>query len=475
MKLGPALNLTLLLLGLAAGAVRADGGALVVGQGQSKFASVADALTAAQSGDTIRVEAGTYTGQFVIDKSVVLEGVGKPVLRGTGQGSVVIVTADNCTIKGFVIEHSGGDLQAEDSGLLLRSNHNTVEDNELRDVLYGIYLYHAAQNVIRRNTVRGRIALEVGSRGAGLHIWNSPDNVIEENTITEARDGMYIQSSHRNAIRRNRAMHLRYGLHYMNSDDNRFDDNVFSENVAGAAIMYSKRIEFRRNAFIHNRGFSSFGILFQDCDEMRAEDNLIINNATGIFLEALRRSTFRRNLIAENDLALQIFSSSSDNVFAENNFIENLSPLQIVGRQANTKWNEARRGNYWSDYDGYDLDGDGIGDVAHKVQNVFEYLEGNYPRLRLYLSSPAAQALATAEKTFPILKGSNEADGAPLMKAVPLSFRFEPPAPQRKAQLALGLISSAMVAVAVVIMLKGQQRSKVAQPAVCARVWEQRR
>lgn len=463
MKLGLALNLTILLLGIAAGVWRADGGVLVVGQGRPNSPSLQDALKAANNGDTIRVEAGTYTGQFIIAKSIALEGVAtggrKPVLRGAGQGSVVIIAADNCTIKGFVIEHSGGDLQAEDSGLLLKSNHNTVEDNELRDILYGIYLYHSAQNVVRRNTVRGRVELEVGSRGAGLHIWNSPDNLIEENTIIAARDGMYIQSSHRNTIRGNRATHLRYGLHYMNSDDNKFDDNIFSENVAGAAIMYSKRIEFRRNAFIHNRGFSSFGILFQDCDEMLAEDNYVVNNATGLFLEALRKSTFRRNVIAENDLALQIFSSSSDNVFAENNFVENLSPLQIVGRQANTKWNEARRGNHWSDYDGYDLDGDGIGDVAHKIQNVFEYLEGNYPRLRLYLSSPAAQALATAEKTFPILKGSNESDSAPLMKAVPLRCEFTPQGPQRKSQLTLGLISSAMVAGAVFTIWKGQRRA----------------
>jgi nitrous oxidase accessory protein len=233
---------------------------------------------------------------------------------------------------------------------------------------------------------------------------------------------------------------------------------VFSENVAGAAIMYSKRIEFRRNAFVHNRGFSSFGILFQDCDEMLAEDNFVVNNATGLFLEALRKSTFRRNVIAENDLALQIFSSSGDNVFAENNFVENLSPLQIVGRRANTKWNELKRGNYWSDYDGYDLDGDGVGDVAHKVQNVFEYLEGNYPRLRLYLGSPAAQALAAAEKTFPILKGSGESDAAPLTRPVALRAGLDAPTPRRQTQFTLALVSLVMFGGAAATIWKGQRR-----------------
>jgi nitrous oxidase accessory protein len=74
----------------------------------------------------------------------------------------------------------------------------------------------------------------------------------------------------------------------------------------------------------------------------------------------------------------------------------------LVGKFTNTRWQQ----NYWSEYAGYDLDANGTGDVAHKIQNVFEYLEGNYPRLRLYFNSPAAQALATAERTFPIIKGS---------------------------------------------------------------------
>lgn len=420
--------------------------------------SIQAAIAAAKPGDTIRVESGVYTGQIILDKTLTLEGAGKPALRGDGKGSVVVVAADRCVVRGFVIERSGRDLQAEDSGLLLKSNDNVIEGNELRDVLYGIYLYHSARNTIRGNSVRGRVELESGERGAGLHMWNSPDNLIEDNTITEARDGMYIQSSHRNTIRRNRVSRLRYGLHYMNSDDNKFDDNVFERNVAGAAIMYSKRIEFRRNAFLHNRGFSSFGILFQDCEDNVAEDNFIVDNATGIFMEALRRTTFRRNVIAENDLALMAYSNSENNLFTENNFVENLSPLRIVGKRAGAQWNEMRRGNYWSDYDGYDLDGDGVGDVAHKIQNVFEYLEGNYPRLRLYLNSPAARALATAEKTFPIIKGSTEADAAPLAQAVKLSYPFEPQKPLQTGRLVLALVSAAMLCGAVIVIWKGQRR-----------------
>jgi nitrous oxidase accessory protein len=208
----------------------------------------------------------------------------------------------------------------------------------------------------------------------------------------------------------------------MSSDRNVFEDNLFSNNVAGAAIMYSNHIAFRRNAFIQNRGFSSFGILFQDCSDLLAEENLIIDNATGIFMEALRNTIFRHNTIANNDVALQLFSSSDANVFTENNFIDNLSPLRLIGKSTNTRWSENGRGNYWSEYSGYDLNDNGRGDVPHTIQNVFEYMEGNHPRLRLYLESPAARAIAVAEKTFPILRGSAEVDQAPLMR--PFQVRY---------------------------------------------------
>lgn len=451
------LRALLICLALIVSASVARAGTLTVGGSDAQFQSVQAAIAASNAGDTVQVRAGAYAGNLTLDKQITLEGVGRPVLHGEGVGSVLIVLADGCTIKGFIIEHCGGALEHEDSGILLKSSDNQVEDNELRDILYGIYLYGSHGNTLRRNCVRGRPELEEGDRGAGLHLWNSPDNIIEDNTISEARDGMYIQSCNGNQIRRNRVVNLRYGLHYMFSDKNVFEDNFFSNNVAGAAIMYSNHIEFRRNAFIHNRGFSSFGILFQECNELLAEENFIVDNATGIFMEALRKTTFRHNTIADNDVAMQMFSSSDDNVFTENNFVDNLSPMQLVGRSTTTKWSLGGRGNFWSDYDGYDLDENGAGDVPHKVQNVFEYMEGNHPRLSLYLNSPAAQALAAAEKTFPILRGSSETDTAPLMKAVDLHYPFEQEKSAGRGSLTLMTISLLMFSVALAVLVKGQR------------------
>jgi nitrous oxidase accessory protein len=446
-----------LVLGLSASSGKGE--TLAVGGSDAQFQTIQQAIDAAQNGDLIRVRAGLYHGNLTINKQLTLEGIGHPTLRGEGRASVVTVLANGCVIRGFIIEHSGGDLTREDSGILLKSSNNQLEDNELRDILYGIYLYSSHGNTLRRNRVRGRAELEQGSRGAGLHLWNSPDNIIEDNIISDERDGMYIQSCNGNQIRRNRVFNLRYGLHYMFSDRNVFEDNFFSNNVAGAAIMYSNKIEFRRNAFVNNRGFSSFGILFQDCSDLLAEENFIVDNATGIFMEALRKTTFRHNTIANNDVAVQMFSSSDANVFTENNFINNLSPLRLIGRSTTTKWSENGRGNYWSNYDGFDLNEDGRGDVPLKIQNIFQYMEGNYPRLRLYLDSPAALAMAAAEETFPIFKGSAEIDEAPLMKPIELHYPFAEEGRASHRHRGLMMSSLLVAAAAVMIIWKGQKPS----------------
>jgi nitrous oxidase accessory protein len=442
---------------VAAGGPECLADTLVAGPGRA-WPCIREALRAAAPGDTIQVEGGVHVGNLLLDKTIKLEGAGRPVIRGDGVGSVITVTANSCTIRGFVIERSGGMLVDEDSGILLKSGGNRIEDNELRDVLYGIYLYRSDGNTVGSNVIRGRPLAGLGERGSGIHIWDSSHNTIEGNTISQVRDGMYLQNAHWSGIRRNRAFDLRYGLHYMFSNDNWFEDNVLHDNVAGAAIMYSRRIRFRGNVFLRNRGFSSFGVLFQDTYDCLAAHNLIADNAVGIFMEALRSSVFHHNLVAANDIAIQAFSNATGNVFHHNNFIHNLSPIHVVGRATGIRWSESGAGNYWSDYEGYDLDGDGAGDAPHRIQNLFERLEGNYPRLRLYFFSPASQALAFAERAFPVIEASREIDFAPLMKPVEAPFRgFREDEIQEMRSFWVA-VPALMLVLSAAIMAKGRRR-----------------
>lgn len=398
-------------------------------------------------GDTLRVPPGNYVGNLRLTRRAVVAGEAWPVLSAGGQGSVVEIVADSCEIRGFIIANSGRRLTDEDAGVLVRSRGNRIIGNRLRDILFGIYLYASNGNLLADNVIEGLRSVDLGGRGSGVHLWNSRNNCLHNNQITHTRDGIYMQYAPAAMITNNTISEVRYGLHYMYSDSNTFLDNTFSRSLAGAAIMYSDHIVFKRNRFIQNRDFSAFGLLFQDCSFCLADSNVIADNGVGIFLEAAVNNVFRSNRVVGNDVALEIFSSSDKNVFTNNSFEDNRSPLFLVGKRTGTIWQENGVGNFWSGYDGYDLAGDGIGDVPYRIQNLFDYIEGQHPALRLFLESPASQAMAAATKAFPIFAVSAERDDYPRVRplALLLGERRSPVANSRRMPATLTSLSLAAV------------------------------
>jgi len=367
----------------------------------------------ASPGDRIVVPEGTYEGDLVIDRPIALVGTGRPLLLGSGAGSVVRVRAADVSIEGFDIDgRGGGDLGQDTSGIHIDAPRARVTDCHIRQTLFGIYLREADGAVVERSRINGLPGRPPGEIGSGIHVWNTKGFRLEDNVIIEVRDGLYIQSSPGGVVRGNTARDLRYGIHYMYSDDNLFEDNTFANGDAGAAIMYSRRITFRRNRFLHNRGFASAGLLFKECDDVVADDNLIADNARGIFIEGSYRNRFRRNIVAMSDMALVIYDSSGDNVFEGNAFVGNLTPLWLVGRRTDTRFT----GNYWSDQDEPDLNGDGYADRPYRLSNVFDHLRGNMTAADLFAQGLAARALGAAERAFPVLDAVPVLDERPLVR-----------------------------------------------------------
>lgn len=367
----------------------------------------------ARPGDRIVIRGGTYDGDLIIDKPLVLTGIGRPLLRGSGHGSVVRIRANTVVVEGFDIDGLGtGDLGRDTSGIHVAATHVAIRDCRIRGALFGIYLRQSDDAVVEANTIDGIPGRAAGEIGSGIHVWNSQRFRLAGNTITRTRDGFYIQSSGHGRVSRNRAADLRYGLHYMFSDDNVFEDNIFERGAAGAALMYSNRLTFRRNRFVRNRGFASVGLLLKACEDVTAEDNLIADNARGIFLEGSYRNRFTRNVIAMSDMALVIYDSSGGNVFQGNAFIGNLSPLSLSGRRTDTRFTR----NYWSDHREPDLDDDGIADRPYRLSNVFDHLRSNLTAADLFSQSAAAAALGAAERTFPVLDPIPVVDGQPLAR-----------------------------------------------------------
>ncbi len=414
-------------------------------------------VDAAAPGAVIEVGPGTYAGDLFVDRPVHLVGRGRPLLVGSGTGSVVLVRSADVTIEGFDIDGmKGGDLGRDSSGIHIAAPRVVVRDCSIRNALFGIYLLAADGARVERSRIVGIQERSAGEKGSGIHVWNTNGFELTGNEIAGVRDGLYIQSSPHGVVRGNVARDLRYGLHYMYSDDNLFEDNVFENGDAGTAIMYSRRLTFRHNQFLRNRGFASVGLLLKTCDDVLAERNLIADNARGIFLEGGSRTVVRNNVVAGSDIAIVLFDSALASTFSGNSFVGNMAPLALNGRRADAVFH----GNYWSDNAALDLDGDGITDRPYRLSSLFDHLRGNLIAADLMSRSLAASAVAAAEEALPVLEATEVADDAPLARPpaldVPAAWRD----PSRTRMPAGLLTSAGLLLSGAALMARSRRRSR---------------
>ena len=247
-------------------------------------------------------------------------------------------------------------------------------------------------------------------RGDGIRVWASHDTLIEKNQVVDGRD-VVLWYSERLTVRENEVRNGRYGLHFMYCDDALITQNRLLDNSVGAFLMYSRRLHMINNTVAGNRGPSGYGIGLKDVDDALVADNLFLNNRTAVYLDGSPREVdsigqFTGNVFAYNDIGVEMLPAVRHNQFTGNSFIENQEQVAIAGggTPGSNEWTPAGRGNYWSDYAGYDADGDGLGDMSYKAERLFENLMQREPNLRLFLYSPATNALDFAARAFPLVK-----------------------------------------------------------------------
>ncbi len=374
---------------------------------------VMGAIQASAAGDTILIQPGNYQANLVIDRSLTLIGIGKPAVLGGYEGNVVHVLAPHTSLDGLHVSESGTRLTKDMATILIEADSVTIRNCLVTEPLHGIYVKGASAITLIGNRIEGRVDLIESDRGNGIHLWNTARNRVIDNEILNVRDGIYFSFADSTEITNNHIHHVRYGLHYMYSNYNTFVENRFEENVAGAALMYSNNIKFTKNVFARCRGFRAYGILFQSMDSTEATGNLIIDNSRGLFLNNSDTNLFTGNDVVDNDLAMQLNGGCDENRIYGNNFVGNLSDLILDVSDKGTSWNMPGDGNYWTSYRGYDLSADGVGDVPHSIQQVFQVMETKVPEIRFYLFSPASELLEIAERALPILDLGKAKDQAP--------------------------------------------------------------
>ncbi|HEC86415.1 MAG TPA: DUF1565 domain-containing protein, partial [Thermoplasmatales archaeon] len=151
-------------------------------EGDGDYTCIQDAIDNATSGDTIEVYSGFYRENVKVYKTVKLKGIprelgrgddeGKPVIDGGGKYNVVIITADDVNVSGFTVQNAF-------SGLMISSDHNSIQDNIIIECDDGIWLDFSSRCTVTNNTMMENGILLDGNL---LDHWNT-HTIDTSNTV----------------------------------------------------------------------------------------------------------------------------------------------------------------------------------------------------------------------------------------------------------------------------------------------------
>jgi parallel beta-helix repeat protein len=150
------------------------------------------------------------------------------------------------------------------------------------------------------------------------------------------------------------------------------------QNAADDNLAYGISISKTENVTIHNNIITTghYGILLHLSSHCTISANNVSNSHYyGIGLwstpsQGARNNTFIGNSIIDNRVGIYIADPDCQyNIFYNNNIVNNTDQLAYFGWP--NSLDNGVEGNYWSDYNGTDLDNDGIGDtvVPHEGDN----------------------------------------------------------------------------------------------------------
>ncbi|MDY0106588.1 MAG: nitrous oxide reductase family maturation protein NosD [Giesbergeria sp.] len=374
---------------------------------------LAAVVQAAAPGDVIEVARGMYRVNLLIDKPLTLRGIDRPTLSGSNQGDTIRVTAPDVVLEGLIVRDSGDSLKNQNAGIYLYpgAHRAVVRDCDLTYNLFGLWIEKADDVLIERNTITGKREYSSSQRGNGVQLYNTQRARILDNNISFVRDALYVDVSHHAIFRGNKLHHSRYGTHYMNSYYNLWEDNDTYYNRGGLALM-----EVREQTVRNNRawGNSDHGIMLRTLQDAVIENNIVAGNNRGFFIYDVEYIKLNGNLVVDNVVGVHLSAGSTRNEVEGNDFVGNREQVRYVGAR-DERWGQ-KSGNHWSNYLGWDRDGDGVGDVPYEANDMVDRLTWKHPSMKLLLASPAVQALRLVGQQFPVLRVPSVVDPKPRMQ-----------------------------------------------------------
>ena len=379
-------------------------------------------------GNTWILPAGEYSGQFLLDTPVHLRCEAGAVLESGGQGNILTIRAPEVTIENCTLRNWGDNLTNMDAAIFVEPTATdvTLRGNHLRGPGFGIWSDNTRNLVVEDNHVEGDPELRSQDRGNGIHLINTNHASIVNNHVLHARDGVYLGNSGNNLIQGNLIEDLRFGIHYMFSQNNRVIGNTTRRTRTGYALMQSRMLTVEDN---RSEDDLNYGMLMNFITYSTIRNNYVSNVQRGqtgddsmikggegkaLFIYNSLFNTIENNHFERSNLGIHLTAGSENNKISNNAFVGNEQQVKYVATRTQ-EWSVDGRGNYWSDYLGWDRNDDGLGDLPYEPNDNVDRLLWMYPQVRLLMNSPAIQVLRWVQRAFPVIKMQGVQDSYPLM------------------------------------------------------------
>lgn len=364
------------------------------------------AIDSARQGAVLCLVPGSYRGPVVIYRRLTLWGPPDAVVVSDGEGTTIRALADGVVLRGFAVRGSGRRYDKMDAAVYVHGSHVEVRDLAVARALFGIVVEQSDSVTIAGNHVVGLAELPVGIRGDGIRLWEVRHSDVVGNRLEDSRD-ILVWYSPDDRIVDNTVVRSRYGTHFMYSDGSSVEGADYRANIVGVFVMYSRGVTVRRSTFADNVEADAMGLGVKESGDLVVDHDLFLNAGACLYLDT---SPFRKGdsvLVQHSSFigcssGVTFHSSERDNAFIDNTFQANQVHVAIEGRGTalGVEW----RGNYFDDYQGYDLDGDGIGDVPYEVRDLSERLLATHPGLAFFRGTAVLELLDLAGRALPMLE-----------------------------------------------------------------------
>lgn len=350
------------------------------------------------SGGILRPEPGHYSGPVVLTRPITIDGQGKVTIDAEGKGSVITIDADNTVIKGLHIINSGDSFDKVNSGITVKADHSIIEHNHIDNVLFGINVEGANDNIIRHNQISSKDTT-LSQKGDGLRMWYSHDNLIEHNQFNKVRD-LYITNSLTNRFFDNQISDSRIAFELIFSHENEIIGNRIQRNARGLVMVYSNDLLIKDNHISHLRSLYGAAMSLKESNSIHVLDNIILHCSVGLSanapLDPENILTIKNNLFSYNDIALYFYGEKGGHIIQNNRFISNILDVQASAPSAAfyNNWSE----NYWDKYEGFDLDNDGYGDTPFELYSWSDRLWVDVPMTQFFRGSLLMEVLDFLER-----------------------------------------------------------------------------